>query len=75
LLDAPPEKGLIRKEDTTPDRFHTEKLNFHRRVREGYLKLAKAEPERWLVIDGTQSKETIAGIIWETVSKLIASNK
>jgi dTMP kinase len=75
LLDIPADKGLIRKEDTAPDRFHAEKLNFHRRVREGYLKLAKAEPERWLVIDGTQSKEAIARIIWETVSKLIASNK
>jgi dTMP kinase len=74
LLDVPADKGLIRKEDTTPDRFHTEKLTFHLRVREGYLKLAKAEPERWLVIDGTQSKEAIAGIIWEKASKLIMDN-
>jgi len=75
LLDVPADKGLIRKEDTAPDRFHKEKLNFHRRVREGYLKLAKEVPERWTVIDGTRSKETIAGIIWEKVTKLIASNK
>jgi dTMP kinase len=71
LLDVPVEKGLIRKEDTAPDRFHAEKLNFHRRVREGYLKLSAAEPERWLVIDGTQSKAAIAGIIWDRVSKLL----
>jgi len=71
LLDVPAEKGLRRKKDETPDRFHIEKLDFHRRVREGFLKLAKAEPERWLVIDGTQSEEKIAGIIWEKVTELI----
>jgi dTMP kinase len=71
MLDIPVEKGLARKEATAPDRFHAEKLNFHRRVREGYLKLAKAEPERWLVIDGTQSEEMIAGIVWDKITKLI----
>ncbi len=71
LLDIPVAGGLARKKDTMPDRFHTEKLNFHRHVREGYLKLVKAEPERWLVIDGTQSKNIIAGIIWEKVSKML----
>jgi dTMP kinase len=69
LLDVPVEKGLKRKDDAAPDRFHTEKLNFHRHVREGYLKLATAEPGRWLVIDGTQSKNIVSGIIWEKVNK------
>ena len=71
LLDVPVAGGLARKKGTLPDRFHAEKLDFHRRVREGYLKLARAEPERWLVIDGTQNKEAIAGIIWEGVSKIL----
>ena len=75
LLDVPVEKGLIRKKDTATDRFHAEKLNFHRRVREGYLKLAAAEPERWLMIDGTQSKESVAGIIWDRASKIVARKK
>jgi dTMP kinase len=70
-LDVPVTGGLARKKDTAPDRFHAEKLEFHRRVREGYKKLAKAEPERWLVIDGTQSKDVIAGTIWERVSQLL----
>jgi dTMP kinase len=75
LLDVPVKGGLARKKDKTPDRFHAEKLGFHSRVREGYLQLAGAESGRWLVIDGTQSKEKIAGIIWEKVTGLIASNK
>jgi dTMP kinase len=75
LLDIPVEKGLRRKEDTAPDRFHEENLNFHRRVRQGFLKIAASEPERWLVIDGTKNKEMIEGIIWQRVSKLIASKK
>jgi dTMP kinase len=71
LLDLPVETGLARKQDKQADRFQVEKLSFHRRVREGYLKLAKAEPERWLVIDGTQTKAVIADIIWQRVSKLL----
>ncbi len=57
LLDIPVEEGLARKQAKKPDRFEREALAFHRRVREGYLKLAAAEPRRWLVIDASQSKE------------------
>jgi dTMP kinase len=71
LLDVPVEKGLERKKDDKPDRFEMENIGFHRRVRQGYLALAKAEPERWMVIDGLQSKETIAGIIWQKISRLL----
>jgi len=71
LLDVPPEAGFERKQGDTPDRFESLDLSFHRRVRKGYLALAKAEPERWLVIDGLQSKEVIAGLIWQAVSKLL----
>ena len=71
LLDIPAEEGMARKKGTKPDRLEKESLAFHRRVRAGYLKIAKAEPKRWLVIDALQSKEAIAGIIWQRVSKLI----
>ena len=69
LLDISAEEGLARKKRR--DRFEREDIAFHQRVREGYLKLAKEEPERWLVIDATQSKEKIAGIIWQKVSQLL----
>jgi len=71
LLDMPVEAGLARKGDKRQDRFELEAIAFHRRVREGYLKLAADEPERWLVIDAEKSKEEIADIIWDRVSKLL----
>ena len=71
LLDIPVEKILERTHERNPDRFEKENISFHRRVRQGYLALAKAEPKRWVVIDGTQSIEIIAGIIWQKISKLL----
>jgi dTMP kinase len=71
LLDIPVEEGLKRKKDKKSDRFEIENVSFHRRVREGYLKMAKAEPKRWLVVDATKSKEEIAGIIWPRVRQLL----
>ncbi len=71
LLDMPVGQGLRRKKGEKPDRFEKENQGFHRRVREGYLKLAAAEPRRWLIVDATKSKNEIAGIIWERVSKII----
>ncbi len=70
LLDILPEQALLRKR-SLKDRFELEDLSFHRRVREGYLKMAAAEPERWLVIDATLPKEKIAEIIWKRVSQLL----
>jgi dTMP kinase len=72
LLDIPPEKGLVRKFGAIK-KFEREELEFHERVRQGYLKLAASEPERWLVIDATQDKETIAAIIWRRVRQLLPS--
>jgi dTMP kinase len=72
LLDMLPEEGFKRKAADRPDRFETEPMDFHERVRGGYLKMAEEEPDRWLVIDGTQDKEIIAVIIWERVRELIS---
>jgi len=75
LLDIPPEEGLRRKKDTPRDRFEQEDIDFHLRVRDGYLKLAAAEPSRWLVVDSTQSKDKVAQLIWQKVSQLIVRQK
>lgn len=70
LLDSPPEEGLARKGRLT-DRFELEGLAFHRRVRQGYLEMAAAEPDRWLVIDAMLPKRKVTRIIWEKVSSLL----
>jgi dTMP kinase len=72
LLDMPVEEGIKRKKNKKSDRFEIENVSFHRRVRDGYLKMAKAEPKRWLVIDARQSREKIAGIIWQRVRQLLS---
>jgi len=72
LLDIQAGEGLARIKARRPDRFEQEDIAFHRRVREGFLKLAAGDPERWLVVDATQSKRKIAGIIWQRVSQLLS---
>jgi len=73
LLDIPPEKGLTRRR-SLEDRFELEDLSFHHRVRQGYLKMAAAEPGRWLVIDASLPKVEIADIIWGRVSQLLSTS-
>ncbi len=70
LLDMPPEQGLGRKR-TPSDRFESECLSFHRRVRDGYLKIAAAEPDRWLVVDACLTRAQVAAVVWDRVSKLL----
>lgn len=71
LLDIPVEDGLARK-NGKKDRFEAESVAFHRRVREGYLKMAADEPKRWLVVDAAKSRNEIAEVIWQRVSKLLS---
>jgi dTMP kinase len=73
LMDIDIEEGLSRKKGEKHDRFEQEDLTFHHRVRDGYLKMAADEPERWLVIDASQSKEKIKQIIWRRVSQLLSN--
>ena len=72
LLDIPVEAGLARKKTKRQDRFEQENIAFHQRVREGYLKLAANNSERWLVVDASQSKAKISEIIWQRVSQLLS---
>ncbi|MGW8367472.1 MAG: dTMP kinase [Gammaproteobacteria bacterium] len=60
LLDTPVETGLARIERRgSPDRFETEKARFFQRVRDGYLKIAAAEPERVVVIDADRPLDEV----------------
>jgi dTMP kinase len=71
LLDMPAEEGLQRarqRNAASPeeDRFERETLDFHRRVRNGYLQLAR-QHERFMVIDATGSVDTVAERIGKAV--------
>ena len=72
LLDVSVKEGLGRKKAKRRDRFELENLAFHQKVRQGYLKMVADDPQRWLVVDATQSKEKIAQIIWQRVSQLLS---
>ena len=53
------------------DRLEAEKADFHARVRAGYLALAAAEPERFLVLDATRPVDEIAAAIRERLGALL----
>jgi dTMP kinase len=75
LLEMTAEGGLSRKSTRTPDRFEKEATAFHQKVRQGYLELARHEPDRFWVIDASKPKEEIADIIWQRLDELIARQK
>jgi dTMP kinase len=75
LLDIPIQKGLGRKPSATNDRFESEDIAFHNKIRDGFFKLAAGEPERWLVIDATLPRVRITKIIWDRVNQLIQAEK
>jgi len=72
LFDIPVDEGIKRALDRMDaktaapreDRFENEALQFHQRVRDEYLLTAKAEPERFVIIDGTKGIEEIHHEIW-----------
>ncbi|MBR5901830.1 dTMP kinase [bacterium] len=86
ILDIDSEEGLRRVKscgkdalgkDLPPgelDRIEAESLDFHRRVREEYLKLAREEKERCKVVDGSQSREEVAREISALVLEKIKNN-
>jgi len=75
LLDIPVEEGFARKGARKRDRFEQEGIVFHQTVRDGYLKIAANDPERWLVVDASQSKAKIKEIIWQRVSQLLSDQE
>jgi len=80
LLDCPSDMGLRRavrrdrqKRSNLQDRFEREKIQFHRRVRKGYLSLAKEEPHRIKVIDTREGEQKVFEKIRRMVDALIGS--
>jgi dTMP kinase len=60
-LDISPEEGLARRRAGGGEwnRLDQETVDFHRRVRTGYLELAGLEPQRWVVVDAARSVEAV----------------
>ena len=77
LLDVDVEIGLQRKtrEGKEWNRLDAYTLDFHRRVRAGYLELARAEPRRWVVIDAGQEWERVQQELREEILKRLAASK
>ena len=81
LLDLDPELGLDRARrrnlelglDTTEGRFEREAIAFHRRVREGYLTLAEAEPFRFRIVAAEGTAEEIETRVADLLSDLFPS--
>jgi dTMP kinase len=60
LLDLDVRTGLLRKKaEDEWNRLDAYEVLFHERVREGYLKLAREEPERWRIVDAAQGIDTV----------------
>lgn len=80
-LDVDPKVGLMRTTSTAKenaqaghvDRIEAESLDFHARLREAYLSIAKRNPERFLIIDANQLPETVfekaINIIYDQIKK------
>jgi dTMP kinase len=76
LLDMDPETAFQRVaqralEDNlvaTGDRFEKEDIEWHKRLRDGFLAIARANPERCVVISADQSEDQLEAAIWAVVS-------
>ena len=71
---ARPQTPSPTQRDEEGTRFEEESLEFHQRVRLGYLELAEQEPNRWRVIDAGKSIEELSGIIWSDVLARLPSH-
>jgi len=60
---------------TRQTRFDDQSFEFHRRVVEGYHKIQVEEPDRFKIIDGRASPETIAQRVWELVKVVLPSSR
>lgn len=70
LLDVDPAE-VARRVSSQTDYLEREALDFHRRVRRGFLELAAAEPSRWLVLDGSKPEMQITHAIWGRLQGLL----
>ncbi len=70
ILDISPEKGLMRAggRGDNENRFEKLDIEFHRKIRDGFLNIAKRESERCVVLDATQNLDILHKQIIETIA-------
>lgn len=73
-LDIPIEIGLQRKAIQEWNRLEAQTRAFHQRVRQGYLEMAAAEPERWLVLDASQPIADVQAAIRQRLVPLLGAS-
>lgn len=74
VIDIPAEVGFERirhRATDLPDRMQEENIEFYRKVRDGYLVLAKTLSERFIVVDGTRSPDEVEEAIWRELRKRV----
>jgi len=72
LLDLPVEEATARRVGEK-DRMESKDIYFHGRVRNGYLELARKEPQRINVLDATETREIIHDKIWVLIEQALTS--
>ncbi len=72
ILDISLEERLQRLGKKNLDRLEREALAFHKKVREGFIAMAREEPERMILIDGNRPSEEISNEIWNHVKSIIS---
>lgn len=73
LLDVAEGTGRGRRADRSADRMELEPAAFHEQVRDAFLELARAAPQRYLVLDASAPVEELAGQILERVLALLGT--
>jgi dTMP kinase len=75
LLDVPADEAAARRRRIghLPDRLEAEADDFHHRVVEGFRTMAAAEPDRWLVVDGTGDADEVTERVLKGVDARLAS--
>jgi dTMP kinase len=68
-MDAREAHARLQRRERPADRMESEPLAFYEAVREGYLRLASAEPERFIVLDATMPEEELAASVRRTLEE------
>lgn len=75
LIDIPVEESFKRMgirsstTNTSLDRIEQREREFHERVRNGFLTIAKKEPERVMIVDGTLTPDEVFTIVWDDIKQ------